>query len=145
MFLYEERNRHHPAGKAAPPPDGERLAVGAGGTFISGPAAGRLGVDRELFARMLKTASASLLLGILVFLLTPRVQPRGVARGEGVFAVPWVLTIKSAWARWFRARSCKTRRKSLRFVSTVKMKIRVHRRRTASIPSTAISIRAGPS
>jgi transglutaminase-like putative cysteine protease len=84
MFLYEERSRHHSAGKTAPPPapNGGRWPLARQDLSFSGPAAGRLGVDRELFARMLKTASASLLLGILVFLLTPRFS-HGAWRGLG--------------------------------------------------------------
>ena len=84
MFLYEERSRHHSAGKTAPPPapNGGRWPLARQDLSFSGPAAGRLGVDREFFARMLKTASASLLLGILVFLLTPRFS-HGAWRGLG--------------------------------------------------------------
>lgn len=74
IFLYEERNRYQRADRAAPilVVAGSRWPLGRQQPSFSGVLAGRPGVQRELFTRMLKTAGASLMLSVLVFLLVPR-------------------------------------------------------------------------
>ena len=86
MFLNEERNRYHRTERKAPasaPAIGDlRWPLAQQEPSFSSPITGRLGVNREIFGRLLKTAAASLVVSILVFLFVPR-QGHGAWRGPG--------------------------------------------------------------
>lgn len=83
LFLYQERNRCQPT---EPPrtaaPAGSRWPLVDQGPVFTGGAPGRLGVERELFGRLLKLAVASLILSIVAFFAVPRLG-HGAWKGNG--------------------------------------------------------------
>lgn len=86
LFQHEERNRCQRVPRAAPsPPRASRWPLVHEMPVFSGGAPGRLRVEGELLARLLKMAGASLLLSAVTFLAVPRFK-HGAWRGEALGA-----------------------------------------------------------
>ncbi len=83
LFLHCERTRHPPAADAAPAPGGSRWPLARENATFFGTSPGRIGVERELFWRLLRLGLATLVLSVPVFFTVPRLG-RGAWPGAGV-------------------------------------------------------------